>query len=86
VTILPSGWVDLARQASFSDGDFLGYGALWWKDPRHPQWFYGAGNDGQRLLLVPEKDLVIVRMGRGGDLRSFRPVWDQQLVPLVELA
>ena len=62
--ILPPGWVDFARTPSFSSKQgILGYGALWWLDPRRPSWFYAAGLDGQRVLLVPEHDLVVVRMG-----------------------
>ena len=82
--ILPPGWVDKGRRPTYSDGNYLGYGALWWLDPRRPTWFYAAGLDGQRLLIVPERDLVLVRMGRGGDMWSFRRVWDERIAPIVE--
>ena len=32
--------------------------------PDQPDWFYCGGYDGQRILCVPDKDLVIVRLGR----------------------
>ncbi|MFT7243681.1 MAG: CubicO group peptidase (beta-lactamase class C family), partial [Candidatus Azotimanducaceae bacterium] len=40
------------------------YGAQWWMRPDKPDWFYCGGYDGQRILCVPEKDCVIVRLGR----------------------
>ena len=84
--LLPPGWVDFARTPSFSDGNYLGYGALTWLDVRHRSWFYFAGADGQRVLIAPEEDVVIVRLGRGGNMWDFRSVWDDQIAPLVALA
>ena len=81
--ILPEGWVDHARTCSYTDGELRAYGAHWWVDPPNPSWFYACGYDGQRLLLVPEKDLLIVRLGRGGNIDGFRRVWETQLKALV---
>ena len=61
--ILPPGWVDYARSPTFNDG-VDAYGAQWWLRADKPDWFYCGGYDGQRILCVPEKDLVIVRCGR----------------------
>lgn len=75
--LLPEGWVDFARTpgpAPNSDG----YGAGWWLTPRtgegrpypsliqgEPRDAYAAqGFEGQYIVVVPSKDLVIVRLGR----------------------
>ncbi len=60
--VLPDGWVDHARRVTYADVD-QAYGAHWWLVPGKP-WFYASGYDGQRILIVPEKDLVVVRCGR----------------------
>ncbi|XOV83299.1 MAG: serine hydrolase domain-containing protein [bacterium] len=71
--ILPSSWVDYARTLTYQDPE-QGYGAHWWVYPDRPGWFYASGYDGQRILLVPEKDLVIVRCGRT-DAEHAPAIW-----------
>lgn len=61
--ILPRGWVDYARTPTYKDDEYC-YGAHWWQRPDKPEWFYSGGYDGQRIICVPEKDVVIVRCGR----------------------
>ena len=56
-------WVDYARTPTYHDGEDC-YGAHWWMNSANPDWFYASGYDGQRILCVPEKDLVVVRCGR----------------------
>ena len=62
--ILPEGWVDFARTPSpvAPNGE---YGAHFWLAPKSTLGTFSAeGYDGQRLLIVPGLDLVIVRLGR----------------------
>lgn len=80
--ILPADWVDYARRPSHNDG-VDAYGAHWWLRPDRPSWFYASGYDGQRILLVPEKDLVLVRCGRTA-VEHAPPVWNA-LYELAEL-
>jgi CubicO group peptidase (beta-lactamase class C family) len=61
--ILPRGWVDYARTPRYKDDEYC-YGAHWWQRPDKPEWFYCGGYDGQRIICIPEKDVVIVRCGR----------------------
>ena len=61
--ILTQGWVDYARTPTYKDDEYC-YGAQWWMRPDKPEWFYCGGYDGQRILCIPEKDCVIVRVGR----------------------
>jgi len=61
--IVPRDWVDYARSPSYRDATQC-YGAHWWLRPDRTGWFYASGYDGQRILCIPEKDAVIVRLGR----------------------
>ena len=61
--ILPREWVDYARTPTFLSEQEC-YGAHWWMNPASPNQFYCGGYDGQRILCDPDKDLVIVRLGR----------------------
>ena len=63
--IVPKSWLD----ASFADGvaaeGDLSYGYQWWlgrgrQDGR--RWIAGFGNGGQRLVVIPDLDLVVVVM------------------------
>jgi len=73
--ILPPGWVDYARSPTYNDG-VEAYGAQWWMTPDNPGWFYSSGYDGQRILCVPEKDLIIVRCGRT-PISEIDYVWER---------
>ena len=75
--VLPEGWVDYARTpGSGKNADI--YGAGWWINPRQGDGrpyptridvgplrdaFSAQGFEGQYTLVVPSKDLVIVRLG-----------------------
>jgi CubicO group peptidase (beta-lactamase class C family) len=59
--ILPAGWVDYSRTPSpQSDGI---YGAHFWVVPGSLGLFYCSGAFGQRILISPRLDLVVVRLG-----------------------
>jgi CubicO group peptidase (beta-lactamase class C family) len=59
--ILPEGWVDYARTPTpQSDGI---YGAHFWVIPGSLGLFYCSGAFGQRILISPKLDLIVVRLG-----------------------
>ena len=75
--LLPEGWVDFARTPNGADTDI--YGAGFWLTPGrgdgHPMRalftddrlasaFSAQGHEGQLTIVVPSKDLVVVRLGR----------------------
>ncbi|HEX4292932.1 MAG TPA: serine hydrolase [Rhizomicrobium sp.] len=62
--LLPEGWVDYARTATFQQPtDSDPYGAHWWLDLAGPGSFSANGHDGQYIVVIPQKDMVIVRNG-----------------------
>ena len=63
--ILPVGWVNHARaQTVIDDETGQGYGAHWWTQPAEPRSLVASGYEGQQILVLPERDLVIVRLGK----------------------
>jgi CubicO group peptidase (beta-lactamase class C family) len=76
--VLPQGWADFARTPG-PDTDTDIYGAQWWLTPPsgagrperslivNPDLrdaFSAQGYEGQLIVVVPSKDLVMVRLGR----------------------
>jgi len=65
VRILPEGWVDHARtQHVFDPETGLGYGAHWWTLLGERNSLVAAGYEGQYIMVVPNRDLVVVRLGK----------------------
>lgn len=75
--VLPEGWVDFARTPG-PDADTDIYGAHWWLTPSTgtgrpmraliadnglADAFHAQGHEGQIIVVVPSKDLVLVRLG-----------------------
>jgi len=63
--ILPETWTNHARTPTpnVPEEEPMGYGAHWWLDMAGPGSFSANGYDGQYIVLVPEKDLILVRHG-----------------------
>jgi CubicO group peptidase (beta-lactamase class C family) len=74
--LLPPGWVDYARTATFQQPtDSASYGAHWWLDVAGPGSFSANGFQGQYVVVVPDRDLVVVRLGATSD-DALQPVKD----------
>jgi len=65
--ILPAGWVNYTTTpAKYSNG---GYGSLFWLNRTHyysdaPEDMFSCnGHDGQRIFIIPSKDLIMVVLG-----------------------
>jgi CubicO group peptidase (beta-lactamase class C family) len=61
--IIPSDWVDYARTPTYHSEEEC-YGSHWWINPANTRQFYCSGYDGQRVLLDPDRDVMVVRLGR----------------------
>jgi len=65
VRIVPEGGVDHARkQHVFDELTGLGYGAHWWTLPGERNSLVAAGYEGQYIMVIPDRDLVVVRLGK----------------------
>lgn len=64
--LLPSGWADQARTEVAVDPDppHFGYGAHWWIWRDQPGSLAAHGYEGQYIIVLPERDLVIVHLGK----------------------
>ncbi len=60
--VLPTGWVDYTRTPSAQSGGT--YGAHFWTVPGSLGLFYCSGMGGQRIMLSPKLDLIVVRLGK----------------------
>lgn len=61
-----------ANQAAFKPNEIAYYGHSFWVDEQHQPKFYAMlGHLGQRVIVVPEHNLVIVRLGHRKDQRPL---------------
>jgi CubicO group peptidase (beta-lactamase class C family) len=95
--ILPEHWVDFARTKTPVD-DCDVYGAGFWITPPAGRGkpyealapggprdlFLAQGHEGQLVVIVPSKDLVLVRLGHLADLSGWEPLgeWVERVVLL----
>jgi CubicO group peptidase (beta-lactamase class C family) len=75
--VLPEGWVEFISTPAPGDPS-QGYGGLFWlnrggSDDRIPaDAYWAAGHMGQRTMVIPSRDMVIVRQGPSpGDFNPF---------------
>jgi CubicO group peptidase (beta-lactamase class C family) len=64
--LLPEGWADSARTEVAVDPDppHFGYGAHWWIWRDQPGSLAAHGYEGQYIIVLPDRDLVIVHLGK----------------------
>jgi CubicO group peptidase (beta-lactamase class C family) len=63
--ILPVGWVDHARTVVAHDPETgFGYGRHWWVWPDQPGSLAAHGYEGQYVIVLPEREAVVVHLGK----------------------
>ena len=62
--VLPQGWRDHARTFVASDEDGMAYGSHWWLWRDQPGSLACHGYEGQYCIVVPDKELVVVHLGK----------------------
>jgi CubicO group peptidase (beta-lactamase class C family) len=62
--VLPEGWRDHARAYVASDEDGFDYGSHWWLWRDEPGSLACHGYEGQYCVVVPDKELVVVHLGK----------------------
>jgi CubicO group peptidase (beta-lactamase class C family) len=63
--LISRGWVEESTRADTTTDPSLDYQYFWWVDtPDGKSHFSARGNYGQYIYVAPEKDLVIVRLGK----------------------
>lgn len=87
--LVPLGWADHGRsevavdEASREDGvGGFGYGRHWWTWCRYPGSMAAHGYDGQYVVVVPDRDLVVVHLGVTP--AEHRPVVVQAIGEVIE--
>jgi CubicO group peptidase (beta-lactamase class C family) len=72
--ILPSSWVRESTAVSDETDPSPAYGYWWWtyQDDELGEYFVALGNKGQYIVVIPERNLVVVRHGRDfGDVNDW---------------
>jgi CubicO group peptidase (beta-lactamase class C family) len=63
--LLPMRWVDQARTTIATDPETgFGYGRHWWTWPDQPDSVAAHGYEGQYVVVLPERDAVVVHLGK----------------------
>lgn len=63
--VLPAGWLDHARTTIAVDPETgFGYGRHWWTWPDQPGSVAAHGYEGQYILVLPDRDTVLVHLGK----------------------
>jgi CubicO group peptidase (beta-lactamase class C family) len=63
--LISQGWVEASTRPDATTDPSSDYQYFWWVDtPDGKNHFSAQGNYGQYIYVVPEKDLVIVRLGK----------------------
>ena len=79
--LLPRNWMDLSTRAvDVEESEEDGYGASWWVNREAdgslvepslpPDTYWARGHDGQRMIIVPSEDLVVLRLGFSPELED----------------
>jgi CubicO group peptidase (beta-lactamase class C family) len=80
-TIVPPGWIDHGRRARSRD-ETVFHGAHWWAWDLPGGPFGAHGFEGQRVICFPERDVVVVRLGKVSDAEEAPVVLNAHLAAI----
>jgi CubicO group peptidase (beta-lactamase class C family) len=82
--VLSSDWIAHAqRPTPVTEAEAHGYGAHWWLWPEYGA-FAAHGYEGQRILVVPERGLTLVRLGK--TVAADGPAMERYLRAMIDAA
>jgi CubicO group peptidase (beta-lactamase class C family) len=83
--VLPAGWRDHARTwTAHEDESNLDYGAQWWMWPEFAGSLACHGYEGQHVVVVPDRELVVVHLGKTP--ADLAPLLDAHLADVMRAA
>jgi len=71
--VVPMRWVEQATQRQVSTPSAQSYGYGWWISQDIPGLYQAVGRGGQRIIVWPNKDIVVVTTGGGLDPGALAP-------------
>ena len=81
--LIPREWVEAARVQHASDHDSdHGYGLQWWIWKSLAGCMSAQGYEGQRIIVMPDRDLVVVHLGKW--VAETAPALDRHLLTLIQ--
>ena len=79
--VVPSAWVEISTKMHIDATLYDNYGYQWWVDSAG--YYMAVGHRGQRIFVVPEKNLVAVFTGSDGRAQVSKNLLDFYIIPAV---
>jgi CubicO group peptidase (beta-lactamase class C family) len=79
--IVPSAWVEISTRGHIDAKPYDKYGYQWWVDSTG--YYMAAGLRGQRIFVVPDKNIVAVFTGSDGRGQVSKKLLDSYIIPSV---
>jgi hypothetical protein len=79
--IVPSAWVEISTRGHIDAKPYDKYGYQWWVDSTG--YYMAAGLRGQRIFVVPDKNIVAVFTGSDGRGQVSKKLFDSYIIPAV---
>jgi CubicO group peptidase (beta-lactamase class C family) len=80
--IVSRDWVEISTRVQMDTGDDDDYGYGWWVSNDEPASYSAFGRGGQRILVVPDWNLIVVTTGGGFDFDEIEPLLIPTIVDL----
>ena len=80
--IVSRDWVEKSVRAQMDTGDNDDYGYGWWVSTDEPVSYSAIGRGGQRIIVVPAWNLIVVTTGGGFDFDEIEPLLIETIVDM----